>query len=187
MNRLRMPVLIIALAALFFLAFLSPKQIQPYQIESRNIGQQVTFSGIALASRQIQNATIVTLYNYSTIDVLIPKQDVLPGDHVSAKGKVAVYRGELEVIAEYADISEPQAQEMQIGGITDRMAHRTVRAIGEIREKKANTFKIADATGEIYVFAASENPEGAVVEIEGLVERYKSVLYISPRQAARLS
>jgi len=180
-------VLIIAIASLLVLASLSPKEVQPYQIGRDDLGRHVTLSGIAISSRQISNGTIVALHNYSTIDVLMPKQEVLPGDHVSASGKVAEYRGELEVIAEHADITKPSALDMQIGGITDRMAHRTARVIGEIHEKKSNTFKLSDATGEIFVFAATEEPEGAVIELEGLVERYKSVLYISPRQTARLS
>lgn len=187
MNRLYAPVLLIALISVISISFLSPKQIQPYQLGRGEIGRQVMLSGIALDSRQITNGTIVKLYNYSTIDVLMPSQEVLPGDLISARGKVKEYKGKIELIAESADVTGPDALELQIGDITDRTVHKTVRTVGEVIDKKGNTFKIADDTGEIYVFAASDIPEGAAIEIEGLVERYKSVLYIRPRESARLS
>jgi len=187
MNRLYAPVLIAALISLLSISLLSPKQIQPWQLGRGDIGRQAMLSGVALGSRQITNGTIVTLYNYSTIDVLMPSHEVLPGDLISARGKVKEYKGKIELIAESADVTKPDAMDLAIGGITDRTVHKAVRTAGEVRDKKGNTFKIYDDTGEIYVFSASDIPEGAAIEIEGLVERYKSVLYIRPREITRLS
>ena len=188
MNRLSKAVFLFALLGLASLSLLSPGDISLYKITSQAIGSQVSVSGIVLQAIPIKNGTLVTLYNYSSIQVPVFQQEqILPGDILAVKGKVLKYKGELEIFPESVRSHPPEVLEVGIGDISDKLVHKTVRVVGEVVEKGSKSSKMADHRGVIHVFGMDDVEEGGVIELEGLVERYRSVLYIRPRSITRFA
>ena len=188
MKRLYPFILLFILTGLFSLSLFSSDDLPLYKISGQDIGKRVSVSGLVINAIPVRNGTIVILYNYSSIKVpVFHEMRILPGDLLSVDGKIARYRREIEILPEDIELRYPEILNMNIEDITDITVHRTIKTIGEITEKKKNSFKLADNNEYIHVFANTGIEENAIVEVEGLVERYRSVLYIRPRNITRLA
>jgi len=133
------------------------------------------------------------------IRVYLPRGKPPPlreGDWVLAEGRLAQYRGNLELVALPAGVVRQDAGQplpplkVEIGELSPELEGALVQVVGSVDGREGRSVWIRDRTGEITIYlrrgigeVPNAFPQGGVVAVSGIVFRYEGSLQLHPRSA----